>query len=68
VRIVVLPGDGIGPEISSATVEALELVNRDLGFGLEFETYEIGVMPRGHSEPESVLGRLNFAPSRAQKR
>src|SRR6266480_4144464 len=44
VRIVVLPGDGIGLEISAATVEVLGLVNRDLGLGLEVATHEIGLV------------------------
>src|ERR1039458_8194986 len=43
VHLVVLPGDGIGPEISSATVEVLELLNRKLSLGLVFETHEIGL-------------------------
>ena len=37
-RFIVLPGDGIGPEISAATVQVLELLNRKLGLAIEFET------------------------------
>jgi len=41
-RIVVLPGDGIGPEITAATLAVLEIVNQGLGLGLEFEHHEVG--------------------------
>jgi 3-isopropylmalate dehydrogenase len=41
-RLLVLPGDGIGPEISESAVEILRLVNRDFGLGLDFETHEVG--------------------------
>ena len=44
-RLVVLPGDGIGPEISAATVEIVELLNRTYSLGLHFETHEIGLGP-----------------------
>jgi isocitrate/isopropylmalate dehydrogenase len=42
-RMLVLPGDGIGPEISAATLEVLELVDRRLSLGLSFETHEVGL-------------------------
>jgi isocitrate/isopropylmalate dehydrogenase len=42
-RLVILPGDGIGPEISAATTAVLELVNRKVSLGLTLETYEIGL-------------------------
>jgi isocitrate/isopropylmalate dehydrogenase len=41
-RIVVLPGDGIGPEITAATVAVLEVVNQGLALGLAFENHEVG--------------------------
>lgn len=41
-RIAVLPGDGIGPEITAATVEVLQLLDRRLSLGLRFETHEVG--------------------------
>src|SRR6266571_5469970 len=64
VRIVVLPGDGIGPEISAAAVEVLGLVNRDVGLGLEFETHEIGLVrlkTSGTTFPAAVLERCRAA-------
>ncbi|MEN3294317.1 MAG: 3-isopropylmalate dehydrogenase, partial [Burkholderiales bacterium] len=33
-RIVILPGDGIGPEITAATVEVLHVANRRFDLGL----------------------------------
>ncbi|MDA0226170.1 MAG: isocitrate/isopropylmalate dehydrogenase family protein [Proteobacteria bacterium] len=41
-RIVVLPGDGIGPEITASTVRVLELVSKRFGLGLAFEPHDIG--------------------------
>src|SRR6266581_1227696 len=64
VRIVVLPGDGIGLEISAAAVEVLGLVNRDLGLGLEFENHEIGLVrlkTSGTTFPAAVLERCRAA-------
>jgi 3-isopropylmalate dehydrogenase len=42
-RLVILPGDGIGPEISAATQQILETVNRKMSLGLSFEEHEIGL-------------------------
>jgi 3-isopropylmalate dehydrogenase len=42
-RIVILPGDGIGPEITSATLEILELLNRKQALGITFETHAVGL-------------------------
>jgi 3-isopropylmalate dehydrogenase len=64
VRIVALPGDGIGPEISAAAVEVLGLVNRNLALGLEFETHEIGLLrlkTSGTTFPPAVLERCRSA-------
>ena len=41
-KILVLPGDGIGPEISAATSQALQLLDRKLALGLQFETHAVG--------------------------
>lgn len=41
--ILVLPGDGIGPEITPATIAVLEAADRALGLDLEFETHDIGL-------------------------
>jgi 3-isopropylmalate dehydrogenase len=42
-HLVVLPGDGIGPETSVATIQVLELVDRALSLGLSFETHDVGL-------------------------
>jgi 3-isopropylmalate dehydrogenase len=42
-HLVVLPGDGIGPEITRATLEVLRVVDRRFSLGLEFETHEVGL-------------------------
>jgi isocitrate/isopropylmalate dehydrogenase len=42
-RLVVLSGDGIGPEISAATCEILHLLNERMSLGLVLETHEIGL-------------------------
>ena len=57
-RFVVLPGDGIGPEICAATVEVLRLLNAKLSLGLVFESHEIGLTRlarEGTTFPASVL-------------
>jgi len=41
-RVLVLPGDGIGPEITKATLIVLEAADRRFGRGLTFDTMEIG--------------------------
>jgi isocitrate/isopropylmalate dehydrogenase len=42
-KLLVLPGDGIGPEITEATLEVLRVVDERLGLGLEFELHDIGL-------------------------
>lgn len=57
-RFVVLPGDGIGPEISDATIQVLEVLNRKLSLGIAFETHEIGLSrldKDGSTFPDEVL-------------
>ena len=40
--LLVLPGDGIGPEIVAATVDVLHEADRRFGLGLAYETAAIG--------------------------
>jgi len=42
-HLVVMPGDGIGPEITAATLHVLHAVDRLLSLGLSFEEVPIGV-------------------------
>jgi isocitrate/isopropylmalate dehydrogenase len=56
-KILVLPGDGIGPEITRATLAVL----RALPLNLEFETQDIGLASlksRGTTLPPEVLSRI----------
>lgn len=41
-RIVVLPGDGIGPEVIREAVTCLEFLSIDQDLGLEFEEHDFG--------------------------
>jgi 3-isopropylmalate dehydrogenase len=42
-KITVLPGDGIGPEIVAVTMDALRLLDQRLQLGLAFEFHDIGL-------------------------
>jgi 3-isopropylmalate dehydrogenase len=42
-RILVLPGDGIGPEITEATLTVLRAADARFGLGLAFEIQQIGM-------------------------
>jgi 3-isopropylmalate dehydrogenase len=41
-RIIVLPGDGIGPEITAATIEVLEAADRRFKLGLTYDYDDVG--------------------------
>jgi 3-isopropylmalate dehydrogenase len=61
VKILVLPGDGIGPEITNATLAVLTAVDRKLSLGLAFETMQIGLASlaaQGSTCPDAVLQRV----------
>lgn len=58
--LLVLPGDGIGPEITAATVRLLEVVDRRFGLGLRLEQRDIGFAALERSAttlPDAVLDR-----------
>ena len=60
-KILVLPGDGIGPEITDATLGVLTAVDRRLRLRLEFETRDIGLASlaaSGTTLPDAVLDRV----------
>ena len=42
-RLVVLPGDGIGPEICASTCKILQLLDEKMSLGISLETQEIGL-------------------------
>jgi 3-isopropylmalate dehydrogenase len=57
-RLVVLPGDGIGPEITAATIEVLQTVDRRFDLELELQNHEIGLASlkrAGTTFPDAVL-------------
>ena len=57
-RILVLPGDGIGPEITAATITVLDRANALFNLGLEWHLEEIGfrtLKKEGTTLPQRVL-------------
>jgi isocitrate/isopropylmalate dehydrogenase len=63
VRLVVMPGDGIGPEITAATLHVLRALDRRRGLGLGFEEVPIGLAAlKTHG---STLPDASFAAARA---
>jgi 3-isopropylmalate dehydrogenase len=59
-RILVMAGDGIGEEITAATLQVLRAADGRFGLGLEFEEAEIGLKAlkrHGTTLPEGVLER-----------
>jgi 3-isopropylmalate dehydrogenase len=60
-KILILPGDGIGPEITRATLDVLRAVNAAQSLGLEFEIREIGLASlkaQGTTLSQEVLTRI----------
>lgn len=41
-KIALLPGDGIGPEVTYAAVDVLKAADQAFGLGLEFEAFPFG--------------------------
>ena len=63
-KILVLPGDGIGPEIVSEARSVLELVNQQYSLGLELEDGLLGgaaLDAHGVPLPEETLARAREA-------
>ncbi|MDC7785432.1 isocitrate/isopropylmalate dehydrogenase family protein [Rhodoplanes sp. TEM] len=59
--ILVLPGDGIGPEITAATLKVLEAADRALALDLRFESRDIGfaaLKAHGTTLPQAVIDRV----------
>lgn len=52
-KLLVLPGDGIGPEIMDASLTVLAAADKRYGLGLDFETMDIGL--KAHAEHGSTL-------------
>ena len=59
-KLLILPGDGIGPEITEATIAVLGAADRRFGLGLEFKFRKIGFVALekfGTTLPDGVLAR-----------
>ena len=64
-KILVLPGDGIGPEITDATLAVLDRANARYKLGLEWQREEIGeaaLKKHGSTLPENVMAVARKAP------
>jgi len=63
-KIIVMPGDGIGEEITASTLHVLNAANERFGLGLEFEEADIGfkaLEQHGTTLPDAVLERARAA-------
>jgi isocitrate/isopropylmalate dehydrogenase len=63
-RLLVLEGDGIGPEITAATAHVLRAADRVFGLKLAFETADIGWAAHnaeGTTFPDAVLAKAKAA-------
>jgi isocitrate/isopropylmalate dehydrogenase len=63
-KLAVLPGDDIGPEIVSATLEVLASADKAFGLGLETTTYEVGMAAHrklGTTMPDAVMAGVRAA-------
>ena len=59
-RLLVLAGDGIGPEITAATLAVLDAADRRFGLGLSYEKRDIGLASlkaEGTTLPDGILAR-----------
>ncbi|HWI15030.1 MAG TPA: isocitrate/isopropylmalate family dehydrogenase, partial [Burkholderiales bacterium] len=65
-KILVLPGDGIGPEITQATMEVLDRVSARYNLGLEWDQRDMGLKTlrtEGSTLPESVMAAARATPA-----
>lgn len=63
-KLLVLPGDGIGPEITEATLEVVKAIDAILGIGFEYEHRDIGLKSlaeNGTTLPEEVMTKVPLA-------
>jgi isocitrate/isopropylmalate dehydrogenase len=64
-KILVLPGDGIGPEITQATLTVLDVINGRFKLGLEWDQRDIGLATlrsKGSTLPSDVMETARKAP------
>lgn len=63
-KLIILPGDGIGPEIMDATVAALKAADEAFGLNLKLETHRLGldaIAQDGSALPDTVLDACRSA-------
>jgi isocitrate/isopropylmalate dehydrogenase len=63
-RLVVMPGDGIGPEITAATLHVLDAADRVFGLNLAFEEVSVGfaaLRAHGSTLPDAAFDRAKAA-------
>ena len=63
-KILILPGDGIGPEIMAATVTALDALNESCGLKLDFEERTVGMAAleaEGSTLSDDLMGHIKAA-------
>jgi len=63
-RLVVMPGDGIGPEITAATLHVLAAADRAFGLNLVFEEVPVGfaaLRQHGTTLPDAAFERAKAA-------
>ena len=63
-RLLALPGDGIGPEITAATLRVLAATDAAMGLGLQVETADIGLKAladQGSTLPDAVMKKAAAA-------
>jgi len=63
-NLLLLPGDGIGPEIMAVTREVLAHVDRRFALGLKFSTHEVGLAAlakSGSTLPDAVIDACRTA-------
>ncbi|MDH5534728.1 MAG: isocitrate/isopropylmalate dehydrogenase family protein [Betaproteobacteria bacterium] len=64
-KLLVLPGDGIGPEITDATLKVLDRANETFKLGLEWQVEDIGLKTLktiGSTLPDKVMDAARHAP------
>ncbi len=63
-KIMVLPGDGIGPEIMDATLKVVTALDEKYGLGFDLQTRDIGLASlatRGSTLPDDVVEECKAA-------
>jgi 3-isopropylmalate dehydrogenase len=54
-RLAVLPGDDIGPEITDATLTVLDAADRTFSLGLEYDVHGVGMQALSTTAPRCLM-------------